>query len=97
MRITGHEIEQVKDPFGILEGERYEALLTLEIDEDDELYMEAGVKIRVIYRIAAGLPGIVHYELLEVGSDKYLDFELEEEELAIVAAYCEEHCRTESQ
>jgi len=95
MNITGHEIEYVKDPFGILEGERYEALLTVDIPEDDELHREAGVKIRVIYRRAAERSGIVQYELLEAGSGAYLDFELEEEELAEVAAYCEAHCLPE--
>ncbi|MFS0728000.1 DUF6509 family protein [Paenibacillus sp. 1P07SE] len=94
MEITGHVVEQVKDPFGILEGERYEVMLAVEVPEDDELHQEAGLKIRVIYRVSEGSSGIVQYELLEAASEKYINFELEAEELALVAAYCDEHCRT---
>lgn len=96
MKITGHEISQVKDPFGILEGERYEVMLTLEIPEDDELYTEAGVMIRVIYRVAAERSGIVQYELQESGTNRFMNLELEEEELSLIAAYCDEHCKSKS-
>ncbi|MFC0212669.1 DUF6509 family protein [Paenibacillus chartarius] len=90
--ITGHRAEYIRDPYGIVPGERYEFHLDLEVEEDDELFSEQGVYIRVIYGVQDGKGGIVKYELYEKGQpDKYLDFELEDEELAETAAYCESH------
>ncbi|MDF2959696.1 MAG: hypothetical protein K0S39_1431 [Paenibacillus sp.] len=89
--ITGYSVEQVKDPFAILTGERYEFLLDIEVDEDDELYSENGLYIRVIYRVEENRTGIVKYEILEHKTNQYLDFDLEEEEEALISAFCKEH------
>ncbi|MGO4370907.1 DUF6509 family protein, partial [Paenibacillus sp. MCAF20] len=36
--VTEYSMELLKDPFGILTGQRYEFVLDLNIDEEDELY-----------------------------------------------------------
>ncbi|MCM3785729.1 DUF6509 family protein [Neobacillus mesonae] len=90
LEIKNYEMEEVKDPFGILEGARYELHIDLAIEEDDELYSENGVYIRVIYRAGEANAGIVKYELYESTTDKYLDFDLEEDELAFLEAFCKE-------
>lgn len=91
LTITDYSVEFVKDPFGILAGKRYEFLLDIEVEEDDELYSENGLYIRVIYLVDESRTGIVKYELYERGKERYLDFDLEEEELQQVDAFCKEH------
>jgi hypothetical protein len=89
--ITSYSVELVKDPFGILTGQRYEFLLDIEVPEDDELHSESGLYIRVIYRVEEEKTGIVKYDIVERNSERILDFDLEEEEEAIVSAFCKEH------
>ena len=48
MEITAFSIEEIKDPTNIIEGKRYEFLLDVEVDEEDELYSAAGIEIRAI-------------------------------------------------
>ncbi|NOU96679.1 pullulanase [Paenibacillus sp. LMG 31456] len=89
--ITAFSVEQVKDPFKILTGERYEFILDIEVPEDDELYSESGLYIRVIYRVEESLTGILRYEIFERNTAKYLDFDLEEDEEALLSAFCKEN------
>ncbi|MFD2659781.1 DUF6509 family protein [Paenibacillus thailandensis] len=91
MTITEYSVEQIKDPFGIVPGARYEFILNIEVDEDDELYSENGLYIRAIYGVQEEKSGLVKYELYERGVDKYLDFELEDDEIAEVEKFCREH------
>ncbi|MFB5762053.1 DUF6509 family protein [Paenibacillus medicaginis] len=91
MEITSFSVQKVKDPFGIIAGTRYEYILDLEIDEDDELYSEQGVYLRVIYSVEEEKTRIVKYELYERSTERYLEFDLEEDELAEVDAFCREH------
>ncbi|MBP1904032.1 hypothetical protein J2Z32_000649 [Paenibacillus turicensis] len=91
LTITEYSVELVKDPFGILTGERYEFLLDIAVDEEDELYSEQGVYIRAIYGITPEQEGIIKYELYERNSRKYLDFELEDDELAELEVFCKNH------
>lgn len=91
LTITGNTVELVNDPFGILPGKRYEFILDIEVDEDDELYSESGLYIRVIYRVEEGNMGIVKYEIYENKTEQYLDFEMESNEEELVEAYCREH------
>ncbi|MNJ52278.1 hypothetical protein D3C77_476060 [compost metagenome] len=93
--ITEYSVELVKDPFGILTGERYEFLLDIDVDEEDELYSEHGVYIRAIYSITPEREGIIKYELFERNTRKYLEFDLEEDELAHVELFCKEHLNQE--
>lgn len=89
--ITEYSIEKLKDPFGILTGERYEVLLDITVPEDDELFTEAGIYIRALYKVEDNQSAIIKYDLLERGTDKPLDFELEDEEIEAVRAFCTEH------
>lgn len=89
--ITSYTVELVKDPFGILTGQRYEFLIDIEVEEDDELYSESGLYIRAIYNVAEDKSGLMKYELFEKTTELYLDFDLEDDEVAVVAAFCQEH------
>jgi hypothetical protein len=91
LSITGYTVELIKDPFGILTGARYEFLLDIEVPDDDELYSEKGVYIRVIYNVDDNTAGMVKYEIVEQSTDQYLNFELEEDEAAYVESFCKEH------
>lgn len=91
LTITGYSVELVKDPFGILPGQSYEFLLDLDVPEDDELYTENGIYVRVIFRVEDDRRDIVKYELFERNVNKYVDFELDEEELDRIAAFCRDH------
>jgi hypothetical protein len=51
LNITGHSVEKLEDPFGLLSGDRYEFFLELNIDEEDELYSDKGIGLRVIFVI----------------------------------------------
>lgn len=89
--ITEYSIEKLKDPFGILTGDRYEILLDITVPEDDELYTEVGIYIRVLYKVEENQSKLIKYDLLERGTDQLLDFELEDEEIEAVQAFCLKH------
>ncbi|MDP4163522.1 MAG: DUF6509 family protein [Bacillota bacterium] len=91
MKITGHTIEILKDPFGLLAGDRYEFLLDLEVDEEDELFSENGIGLKVIYGINEGEGKVLQYHLFEKGTGKYFDFSLEEEEEEMVNSFCKQN------
>ena len=91
VEISAYSAEQNKDPFGIIAGKRYEFFLDLEVDEEDELYSEQGLAVRVVYGVEEGRSGIVKYDLLERSTEKYLDFELEADELQDIETFCREH------
>ncbi|MFD0618856.1 DUF6509 family protein [Paenibacillus sp. GCM10027629] len=91
INITAFEVELIKDPFGILSGTRYEFKLDIEVPEDDELWSENGLYIRVIYVVEENRTGIVKYELYEKTTGQYLDMDLEEDEVAAVDAFCQAH------
>lgn len=91
LTITGYSVELIKDPFGILTGKRYELLLDIEVAEDDELYSENGLYVRVIYVVEESRSGMAKYAIHEKTNDNYVDFELEDDELAVIEAFCKEH------
>lgn len=91
MNITGYAVGKLEDPFGILSGERYEFFLDIEVDEDDELYSDNGLLLKVLYLVENSKEEILSYSLLESTTENYLDFALEDEELAIALAFCKEH------
>lgn len=91
LSITSFSVELIKDPFGILSGKRYEFLLDIEVEEDDELHSENGLYVRVIYNVEESLQSIVKYELYEKSTDKYLDFDLEDVEVEALSHFCKEH------
>lgn len=89
--ITSYTVELVKDPFGILTGQRYEFIIDIDVEEDDELYSESGLYIRAIYNVTEDKSGLMKYELYEKTTQLYLDFDLEDEEVTVVEAFCKEH------
>nr|WP_157273226.1 DUF6509 family protein [Neobacillus bataviensis] len=91
MNITGHEMEKLEDPFGLLPGDRYEFFLELDVDIEDELYSENGIGLKVIYVSEESGDKISSYYFYEGGSEKILDFALEEDEEAVVLTYCQQH------
>ncbi|RFU70442.1 pullulanase [Peribacillus saganii] len=91
LSITGHELELINDPFGILPGNRFEFLIDLDVPEDDELYSENGVYLKVIYVLEDDKAYIAKYDFYENETEKYIDLELEEDEEEQVNAYCRDN------
>lgn len=91
LNITGHTVEKLVDPFGLLSGDRYEFFLELEIDEEDELFSDKGIGIKVLFVVDEKGSRISHYHLYERGTEKILDFALEEDEELLVFNYCKEN------
>jgi len=89
--VTQYTVDKIKDPFKILVGDRYEFLMELEVDEEDELYQEEGVSLRVIYAVEENKSSVLKYEFFVGGSGKYLDFNMEDEELVMIETFCAEH------
>lgn len=93
MNITDHTLEKMDDPFGILEGERYEYYLFAQVDEDDELYSPEGMYIRVLYVVTEAEQKIAGLFLHNRSDDSVLDFELEDDELDTIKDYCQKHLK----
>ncbi|USK61267.1 DUF6509 family protein [Peribacillus asahii] len=89
--ITEYSVEKLKDPFGILTGERFEYVLDIEVSEDDELYTEGGLSIRLIYVVDGEEQTIKQYNIIAKANEEVLDFDLEEEELHMLLTFCKEH------
>ncbi|MCM3588055.1 DUF6509 family protein [Mesobacillus maritimus] len=94
MEITGHTVELLEDPFGLLKGERYEFFLNLLVDEEDELYTENGIMLKVILSVDKEEAKILQYYFIERSTEKVLDFALEEEEEDFVTNYCKNNLAT---
>lgn len=88
MNITSYTVEKLHDPTGILVGDRYEFLLDVVVDEDDELYREQGIQVKVTLAVTEEETKIAQYYILESGTNQYLDFALEEEELEQILQFC---------
>lgn len=95
MEISAFSMDEIKDPTNIIEGLRYEFLLDVEIDEEDELYTEAGIEVRVIVAQNEDDIRILNYFIIEKAENKYLDFALEEEEETMILSFCREQLSTE--
>ncbi|GIO52128.1 DUF6509 family protein [Paenibacillus cineris] len=91
LTITEYEAEKIKDPFRILQGTRYEFKLDIEVPDDDELYTENGLYVRVIYKVDEDQSAIVKYEIYEKTTGQYLDFELEDDEVELLENFCRDH------
>lgn len=90
--ITEFTVESIVDPFGILEGERLDFELFIEVEEDDELYIEEGICIKVLASVIDGNTRVIKYDIVENKKDgKVLDFELEEDEYKFIESFCIEN------
>lgn len=90
MDITQFSMEEILDPTNIIEGKRFEFILDVDIDEEDELYHEAGIEIRVLIGEKEGAPFILNYFIMEKAEGEYLDFALEDDELEEILIFCKE-------
>ncbi|MBD8027335.1 pullulanase [Ureibacillus sp. Re31] len=96
MEITQFSLEEIKDPTNIIEGRRFEFLLDVEVDEEDELYSEAGIEVRVLIgQKSEGETYLLNYFIKDKGKNDYLDFALEEDEEAIILEFCKEQLLNE--
>ncbi|TVX99978.1 pullulanase [Cohnella terricola] len=91
LAVSEYSVELVKDPFRILAGKRYEFVIQLELDEEDELYSAEGIEIKAVYKVDGDEAGVVSYGLYEKSTGRYIDAELEDEEEEALAAFCREH------
>lgn len=89
--IREYTVEHLIDPFGILSGERFELMLELEVDEEDELYSEEGVRLRIVYLKEEGNDSrIVKYEFINATKGSFIDMEMTEEEITYIDLFCKE-------
>ncbi|AUO09040.1 pullulanase [Paenibacillus jamilae] len=91
LNFTAYTVDQIKDAFGILSGQRYEFIIEVEVEEDDELYTENGIYIRALYLVDEEKTRLLKYELFEKATDRYIELELEDDELQAVENFCKEH------
>ncbi len=91
MNITEYTVEEIKDPTGILTGRRYEFLLNIEVPEEDELYNENGLQLKVLYLVDEEKQKILNYHFYDSLENKYLEFGLEEDEEKLIKEFCAEH------
>ncbi|MGN7409341.1 MULTISPECIES: DUF6509 family protein [unclassified Sporosarcina] len=91
MNITQYTVSELRDPTGILTGKRYEFHLFLEFEEEDELLEEDAAGIRTIYVVDGEVDKIMASYFFKKGTEQALDFELEEEEIQEVLAFCREN------
>ncbi|WP_033829463.1 DUF6509 family protein [Bacillus andreraoultii] len=90
MEIKDYHVEKLEDPTGILVGDRYEFILDIDVDEDDELYSDNGLYIKLIMAVDKETTRIVQYQIYERTTDIYLDFALDEEEEEMILEFCKE-------
>lgn len=88
MNITKHTANELFDPTGILLGKRYEFLLYIDFEDDDELQEEGAGGIRTIYIIDGENDKVSSSYFFKKGNEQALEFELEDEEQEEILAFC---------
>ncbi|MED3662127.1 DUF6509 family protein [Ureibacillus sp. FSL K6-8385] len=88
MNIVNFEMEEWIDPTGIIQGRRFEFLLDVEVDEEDELYSEAGTQIRMLVGDEGEGPYIINYFIIDKKDGKYIELALEEDEEQSLLDFC---------
>lgn len=91
MNIQEYSVEELVDPTGIIQGKRFEFLLYIVLEENDELYVEEGTGLRVIFAMDGEKEWIASNHFFERSTDKPLDFELEDEEKEMILQFCKSH------
>ena len=95
MQIGAFSVEEIKDPTNIIEGKRFEFLIDIEVDEEDELYSEAGIEARVIVGQKEEEVRILNYFLLDKADNEIVEFALEQEEEEIILRFVQEELSNE--
>jgi hypothetical protein len=93
--IEEYTVELLEDPTGLLSGDIYEFKIFIAVDEEDDLYSEKGVYVRVLFKVENNQKKITQASFHEQLTDSYLDFELEEEEEALIFHFCENNLPNE--
>lgn len=91
VNITEYTVELIKDPTGILTGNRYEFFLNINVPEDDELYHENGLQLKVLFYADDDQSKVLNYHFYDSLENKYLEFALEEDEEKLVHEFCSTH------
>ena len=91
MEINEFTVDKLADPMGLIEGERYEFRLYITLDEEDELYSKDGTGIRAIFAVDEDVERIAMAHFFDRGTDKVLDFELEEDEMGTILEFCKKN------
>ena len=89
VNITEYTVELIKDPTGILTGNRYEFFLNINVPEDDELYHENGLQLKVLYYADENQSKVLNYHFYDSLENKFLEFALEEEEEKLVTNFAQ--------
>jgi len=95
MEITQYSLEEIKDPTNIIEGKRFEFLLDVEVDEEDELFSEAGIEIRVLIGQNGNDFSILNYFITDKTENEFLDLALEDDEEEMILTFCREQLTKE--
>ena len=88
MEINEYTVDKLVDPTGVISGDRYEFRLYIMLDEEDELYSEGGTGIRAIFAVDQGEERIAMAHFFKRENEEILPFEIEDEELASILAFC---------
>ena len=91
MDILAYTMEEIIDPTQIIDGERFEFMLDIKVDEDDELYTEGGLEIRAIVAKKDDETSLANYFITTKANQELLDFALEDEEEEMIFTCCKEH------
>ncbi|MBK3495910.1 pullulanase [Viridibacillus sp. YIM B01967] len=91
MDILAYTMDEILDPTNIIEGKRFEFLLDIEVDEEDELFVEGGLEIRVIAARKEDDIKLANYYIVNKGTEEMLDFALEEDEEEMILNFCKVH------
>lgn len=91
MNITEYTVEKIVDPTGLLVGNRYEFRLSIDVDEEDELYEESGVGVRAIFAVEDGKEQLLQANFFKRATDEVINFEVEEEEHELIEQFCRAH------
>lgn len=91
VNIESYLMQEILDPTNIIEGQRFEFTMDLQIDEEDELFQEGGVEVRAIIGVKDTIVSLVNYFLIAKSDLSYLEFALEEDEEKIIIDFCKQH------
>lgn len=95
MNIIEYTVEQLLDPTGFIEGERYEFRLYAMLDQEDDLYTEDGIGIRTILAVGDGEERLVVAHFFNRATDEAYDFALEDDEIELLLQFCQSHFQAE--
>lgn len=89
MNITEYIMEEIIDPTGIIQGDRYEFRIFVEVEEDDELFRAAGLGVRAIVAAENNEVRLLSSYFYERETEKALPYSLEDDEIEQVLTMCQ--------